>query len=152
MASGVEDLDIITRMVINLGGRMSTLDHFDEESTHLVTSMPLAREEKLLGSLAAGLWVLHPAYIKQSSEAGRFLPEENFEWGNKAALQHTHKTMVASKRIRDIANMCHWWRMEVASHGCAFKECKAVLLMVPSKTAFFERLIIAGGGKVVPFG
>jgi BRCA1 C Terminus (BRCT) domain len=153
MVTGVQeqDLDHMNMVVTNLGGRMSKLKHFDPEATHLVTSSP-SRSEKLLASMAAGLWVIHPQYLLHSSKAGRFLPEEGFEWGNSSAIQHTHSVLVACQRAREMATACHKWRLKAAFHGCAFKNFKAMLLGAPVKTAAFERMIIAGGGEVVPFG
>jgi topoisomerase (DNA) II binding protein 1 len=153
MVTGVQeqDLDHMSMVVTNLGGRMSTLKHFDPDATHLVTSSP-SRSEKLLASMAAGLWVVHPQYLLQSSKAGRFLPEEGFEWGNASAVTYTHAILVDSQRAREMATACHKWRLKAASHGCAFRNFKAMLLGALVKTAAFERMIIAGGGEVVPFG
>lgn len=153
MVTGVMDQDIehMTNVVTQLGGHMSTLKHFDSEATHLVTSTP-SRSEKLLASMAAGLWVVHPQYLLQSCKAGRFLPEEGFEWGNEAAAAYTYATLKDSERAREMSAACHNWRLKAASQGCAFVNFKAILVGAPVKTAAFERMIIAGGGQVVPFG
>ena len=38
------------------------------------------RTEKFLGAVACGLWVLRPEYLEAGRNAGRWLPEEAFEW------------------------------------------------------------------------
>eukprot|EP00947_MAST-08B_sp_MAST-8B-sp1_P004737 g4737.t1 len=59
---------------------MAAHHRFDGDCTHVVmTSMK--RTEKYLGACAAGLWVLRAAYLADSLAAGRFLPEEPYEWG-----------------------------------------------------------------------
>ena len=154
MVLGVQetDFDHMITVVTNLGGRMSKLKHFDPEATHLVTSMTSVRSEKLLASMAAGLWVMHPHYLRESAKALRFLPEDGFEWGNSSALPHTHPVLVADQRAREMAKACHMWRVKAASHDFAFINFKAMLLGAPDKMAPFERMIVAGRGEVVPFG
>lgn len=153
MVTGVteQDLDHMSLVVSKLGGRMSTVKHFDPEATHLVTPAP-SRSEKLLASMAAGLWVVHPQYLLQSAKKGSFLPEEDFEWGNEASAALTQLACKDVTRGKELVAACHKWRLKAATHGGAFKDMKAVLLGAPQKRAAFERMINAGGGEVVPFG
>lgn len=62
----------ITAMIAHLGGVAAAGAELDPRATHLLCAAP-ARSEKMLGSVAAGRWVLHPAYVVRSRAAGRFL-------------------------------------------------------------------------------
>lgn len=41
-------------------------------ATHMVIDV-LKKTEKLLCSIASGLWVLHPSYLEECKERGRFI-------------------------------------------------------------------------------
>ncbi len=58
-----------------------TSDDFEPRCTHVVSARP-ATTEKFLCAIAAGKHLLHPSYIEDSFEAGRFLAEEEYEWSN----------------------------------------------------------------------
>lgn len=55
------------------------LSVFDPAATHFLISDP-KRTEKFLGSVACGLWILKPEYIKACEQAGRWVEEAAFEW------------------------------------------------------------------------
>lgn len=59
-------------MIRDLGGDVSTDTNFDSSATHLLC-IRLSRNEKMLGSIAAGKWVLHCSYLRDSERDGRFL-------------------------------------------------------------------------------
>ncbi|XP_045761506.1 DNA topoisomerase 2-binding protein 1 [Maniola jurtina] len=84
LSSNVENHEEIAEMIRFLGGEVSEGGELDLEATHLLCSAP-GRSEKMLGSVAAGKWVLHPAYVARSRAVGKFLPEEEYEWGNPLA-------------------------------------------------------------------
>ena len=69
--------DIIRR----LGGQTIEQNTFDRSCTHLVVGKA-NRTEKYLAALASGKWVLAAEFIEASGRAGRFVPEEEFEFGN----------------------------------------------------------------------
>lgn len=60
------------QQIEHLGGKVSDLSNYDPKCTHLLCSKP-ARNEKSLSCMAAGKWVLHTSYLKQSLEAGYFV-------------------------------------------------------------------------------
>lgn len=70
-------------MILRLGGEVTDLVEAEAEAgadagdavpaTHLLCTAP-ARSQRILSSIAAGCWVLHPAYIARSAAAGTFLP------------------------------------------------------------------------------
>jgi hypothetical protein len=102
--------------------------------------------------MAAGLWVVHTQYLLQSARVGHFLPEEGFEWGNPAAENILQPLLEDNERARQLGAACHRWRRQAHSCGGAFSKFVATFVGAPQKMAPFERMIVAGGGKVVPFG
>lgn len=81
---------------------------FDPAATHFLISDP-KRTEKFLGSVACGLWILKPEYIKACEEAGRWVEEAAFEW-----------TAVDAKSKIDGASIAKWRRQG----GRAFEKAK----------------------------
>lgn len=59
-------------MIKKLGGDVSMCASFDNSATHLLCIRP-SRNEKMLSSIAAGKWVLHCSYLRESERAGEFL-------------------------------------------------------------------------------
>lgn len=58
--------------ILELGGDVSTDPKFDNSATHLLC-IRLSRNEKMLGSIAAGKWLLHCSYLRDCEHEGRFL-------------------------------------------------------------------------------
>lgn len=46
--------------------------NFDNSTTHLLCIRP-SRNEKMLGSIASGKWILHCSYLRDSERVGKFL-------------------------------------------------------------------------------
>lgn len=59
-------------MIRDLGGDVSSDACFDISATHLLCIRP-SRNEKMLGSIASGKWVLHCMYLRDSEQEGKFL-------------------------------------------------------------------------------
>ncbi|KAF7995978.1 hypothetical protein HCN44_008733 [Aphidius gifuensis] len=147
MLSGIKDRSGYEQVIENLGGQVSTDSNFDITATHLICVRP-ARNEKMLASIAAGKWILHCSYLRDSETAGKFLDENDYEWGNPKM------TAVGTKLINDIehtlASAAHRWRVKRKNGGGgAFEGMIAMLLVNKDKHEQFERLIQAGGGLVV---
>jgi len=66
--------------VKKLGGTISPEGQYDANATHML-AVKVSRSEKMLGSVAAGKWVLHPSYVSASLEAGKWLEEKNVRMG-----------------------------------------------------------------------
>lgn len=64
-------------MIHRLGGAVSDGTELDPAATHLLCAAP-GRSEKMLGSVAHGKWVLHPAYVARSRAAGAFLDVRHY--------------------------------------------------------------------------
>lgn len=61
-----QEKDKYEEMLSNLGESVATNPDYDRETTHLIVDEPL-RSEKMLCSLAAGIWVLHTSFINHMS-------------------------------------------------------------------------------------
>lgn len=67
-----KDKAAFEKTIQNLNGEVSTEINFDETATHLLCIRP-SRNEKMLGSIAAGKWVLHCSYLRDSEKEKSFL-------------------------------------------------------------------------------
>ena len=141
------DRDRNMLIVESLGGVVSRLNCYDPEMTHIVVVKPV-RNEKLVSSIAAGKWVLAPAWLECSAKEGRFLDEEPFEWGNPSSGLSSQ--LAAGSQEVSIATAAYRWRYD-RSRGVSkgpFFGFKAIL-HVRDKTGAFQRLLEAGGGQLV---
>ena len=57
-------------------------------------------------------WVMHPRYISACKEAGRLVPEDDFEWGNP---RNGFFDQLTSTLERKLAAASYKWRVEVQS-------------------------------------
>ncbi|KAJ8920479.1 hypothetical protein NQ315_005347 [Exocentrus adspersus] len=145
--SGIADSvrSAMVRQLESLGASVSDLSNYDPSSTHLLCPKP-ARNEKTLSCMAAGKWILHTSYLDKSLEAGHFLNEEEYEFGNpksagKFPIEFDKDTESRMKSM-------HWWRKEVARRGYgAFNDMRAIV--VAQKRDPIIRCIEAGGGVVI---
>ena len=120
----------------------------------------------MLGSVAAGKWVLHPDYVTarfvknkskinfsnkttflHSLAAGSWLAEAQYEWGNPEMkyLENSSSTEVK------LAKAARKWRLansDGADAG-AFSGIQAILHMPLQKKGPFSRIIESGGGTVL---
>ncbi|XP_015119451.1 DNA topoisomerase 2-binding protein 1 isoform X2 [Diachasma alloeum] len=147
MLSGIKDREYHEALIRKLGGEVSTQSVFDDSATHLLCIRP-SRNEKMLGSIAGGKWVLHSSYLRDCETAGRFIDEESYEWGN--ALNKDNVPSIDVESEKTIAAAAHRWRMTLKnSRKGAFEGIVAMLMVNKDKYDQFERLIKAGGGTVV---
>ncbi|KAJ8954961.1 hypothetical protein NQ318_000392 [Aromia moschata] len=129
----------------SLGATVSELTNYDPSSTHLLCPKP-ARNEKTLSCMAAGKWILHTAYLEKSLQAGCFLNEEEYEFGNpksagKFSIEFDKDTEARMQKM-------HWWRLEISRRGYgAFHDMRAIV--VAQKRDPILRVIEAGGGVVI---
>lgn len=163
------------QVIRDLGGDVSTEASFDISATHLLC-IRLSRNDKILGSIAAGKWVLHCMYLRDSELEGKFLDvsinyryvscssrvhdnpfilliiiycqEEKYEWGNpKSSGVIPDPTGEIEETI---AAAAYKWRLKLLKEPSGpFHNMVALLLTAADKYDQFQRLIEAGGGKVV---
>lgn len=147
MLSGVRDRATFEKVIIKLGGDVANDACFDASATHLLCIRP-SRNEKMLGSIAAGKWVLHCMYLRDSEINGAFLDEEKYEWGNPKSNgiipdpTGDIETAIAAAAYR--------WRLKLLKEPTGpFHDMVALLLVSGEKYDQFKRLIETGGGTVV---
>jgi len=145
MASGWSD-ESVSKAVEKLGGKVSTLGQYDSAATHML-AVKVSRSEKMLGSVAAGKWVLHPDYVTSSLAAGRWLAEEQYEWGNPE-MQYLENSSSTEVKLAKAARKWRVANSDGADAG-AFSGIQAILHMPLQKKGPFSRLIESGGGTVL---
>ncbi|XP_050068069.1 DNA topoisomerase 2-binding protein 1-A [Anopheles maculipalpis] len=139
----------LARKIEHLQGQLaSDPNRYDPECTHILCGKP-NRGEKMLSGIAAGKWLLSTKYLDDSYDAGYFLDEESYEWGNPKAASKL--TALASAGDLETAAAAYTWRTRIANdvgkRDGAFTGFR-VLLVVPKKDQFV-RLIQSGGGFVL---
>ncbi|KAM6223874.1 DNA topoisomerase 2-binding protein 1 [Rhynchocyon petersi] len=138
-------------LIEELGGRVIEKQCFDPNCTHIVVGQPL-RNEKYLASLAGGKWVLHRSYLEASRTAGRFVLEEDYEWGNSSILD---ALPAVSEQQEKLALAAIRWRKKIQQkQGAgitegAFTGWKVILHVDQTREAGFKRLLQSGGAKVL---
>ncbi|XP_012528474.1 DNA topoisomerase 2-binding protein 1 isoform X2 [Monomorium pharaonis] len=147
MLSGIKERHTFEQVIRDLGGDVSMDANFDNSATHLLC-IKLSRNEKMLGSIAAGKWVLHYSYLRDSERDGRFLDEEEYEWGNPRSKNRIPEP---SNEIEiAIAAAAYRWRLKLQTElNGPFSNIVALLMVSEEKYDQFKRLIEAGGGMVV---
>ncbi|XP_012272472.1 DNA topoisomerase 2-binding protein 1-B isoform X3 [Orussus abietinus] len=147
MLSGIKDRKQYEDVIETLGGEVSTEMNFDSTASHLLCMKP-SRNEKMLGSIASGKWVLHCIYLQHCEREGKFLDEEKYEWGNPKSKGVIPD--LSTETEKSIAAAAHRWRLKLMKEPeGAFKQMVALLLVQKEKYDQFKRLICAGSGTVV---
>ncbi|XP_069861535.1 DNA topoisomerase 2-binding protein 1 isoform X1 [Dipodomys merriami] len=138
-------------LIEELGGSVIEKQCFDPSCTHIVVGHPL-RNEKFLASVAAGKWVVHRSFMEACRAAGRFVPEEDYEWGSSAILDALGG---APEQQRRLARAAVRWRKAIQERRRAggaqgaFSGWKVILHVEQSREAGFKRLLQSGGAKVL---
>jgi hypothetical protein len=113
---------------------------WDPAITHLVTGAA-QKTEKYLAACAAGIWVLRPQYMDACGEAGRWLPEADYEWlggwtdsGEEAAIKAAPRN----------------WRLHQAggSASGAFEGWTVLLAVDQKRLPSFTRILEAGKATI----
>lgn len=135
----LEEREQLVKDLEEMGAKISTSSAYDPSVTHLICRKP-GKNEKALASIASGKWILHVSYVQKSKEAGQFLDEEEFEFGNP-------KTK--NKQFYDAKDShVYHWRRKISGRGYgAFHDMRAIAV-VEKRNALIN-VIEAGGGVVV---
>ncbi|XP_055425635.1 DNA topoisomerase 2-binding protein 1 isoform X5 [Bubalus kerabau] len=139
-------------LIEKLGGSVIEKQCFDPSCTHIVVGHPL-RNEKYLASVAAGKWVLHRSYLEACRTAGRFMSEEDYEWGSSSILDVLTGINVQQRKLALAAMR---WRKKIQQRQesgiteGAFSGWKVILHVDQSRESGFKRLLQSGGAKVLP--
>ncbi|KAG7202053.1 hypothetical protein KM043_004733 [Ampulex compressa] len=148
MLSCIKDRAPYERVIRDLGAEVSADVGFDPTATHLLCIRP-TRNEKMLGSIASGKWVLHCSYLRHSELENKFLDEEKYEWGNPKSKGFIPEPSGETENA--IAAAAYRWRCKLlrAPLQKPFQDMVALLLVAKEKYPQFQGLIEAGGGQVV---
>lgn len=147
--SHIDEKDGLVELIHKLGGTVLDSTSYNPDATHLLIGKAPVRSEKLLAFIAAGKWVLDANYLLESGAKGRFVEEEDFEFGNpKAKLGNKFEAKSVEETLSKAVYM---WRTKIAEEGKvgAFQGFKCRMLTPPEKAVAFTRLIRAGGGQVL---
>ncbi|XP_030532530.2 BRCT domain-containing protein At4g02110 isoform X2 [Rhodamnia argentea] len=126
-----------------LRGRLCANSHkWSYQATHFISPDPVRRTEKFFAAAASGRWILKPEYLIASSEAGKFLAEEPYEWHKNGLSQDGAINLEAPRK----------WRLlrERTGHG-AFHEMRIIIygecITPPLDT--LKRVVKAGDGAIL---
>ncbi|XP_056595017.1 DNA topoisomerase 2-binding protein 1 isoform X2 [Triplophysa dalaica] len=138
-----------SHLIEELGGVVLEKQSFDPSCTHVIVGYPL-RNEKYLAAMAAGKWILHRSYLEACRSEGRFILEEQYEWGSSSILDALSSINSQQKRLALAAMR---WRKTL--QGCTHKEgafggWTVMLNIDQAREAGFRRLLQSGGAKVLP--
>ena len=145
------DIDVVTAITEKLGrARVQSSGEFEPAVTHIVTAK-VSRSEKLLCCTAAGKWVLHPDFITDSEkvsfsrlgwpvlshcsfslQAGHWLSELDYEWGN----QQNNLIKAEEVGLLKLASAARKWRLQ---DGGPFEGMKFVVNSPGNKGGPFKR-------------
>ncbi|VDO77884.1 unnamed protein product [Heligmosomoides polygyrus] len=138
----------LSNIISRLGG-IADPGELNDDVTHLICGK-LIRGAKLMGCIASGRWVLGSDYVDKSLEAGKWLPEADFELGNPSKLA----SRSFSEREQKLAEACRRWRLKLEGRGAskrsgAFHGWRCVLYCSEEKAAGLVPMLQAGGVDAV---
>lgn len=132
-------------LIESLGGKFYDYDHYVKSTSHLVAAKA-SRTEKFMAMISAGKWVLHKSYLEASRQAGKFVNEEEHEWG---------RVVSGKEKPSDLAKAAKRWRVKLDAlrhddpQVGAFSGWQVLLAVDNARKAGFRRLLEAGGATVV---
>ncbi|XP_061130917.1 DNA topoisomerase 2-binding protein 1-A-like [Syngnathus typhle] len=137
-----------SHLIEELGGIILDKQSFDPTCSHIIVGTPL-RNEKYLAAMAAGKWILHRSYLEACRSVGRFIPEEDYEWGSSSILDALPSI---SSQQRRLALAAMRWRKVLrgpSEQGGAFSGWTVMLNIDQGREAGFRRLLQSGRAKVM---
>lgn len=138
-----------SHLIEELGGVVLDKQSFDPTCSHIIVGTPL-RNEKYLAAMAAGKWILHRSYLEACRSVGRFIPEDEYEWGSSSILDALPSITSQQRRLASAAMR---WRKTLQGHseqGGAFSGWTVMLNIDQSRESGFRRLLQSGRAKVLP--
>lgn len=143
-------------IICELGGVLLTSKAYSPGMTHLVLFQAL-KNERYLAALASGKFILHAAYLDESAKAGKFLDEEEYEWGGpltESCLMNLSTASTKSHKGKgQQAYAPRRWRQRIAQdpeHKGAFSNWRVAIYASASKEAAYVNILTAGGATIVP--
>ncbi|KAJ0597735.1 putative chromatin regulator PHD family [Helianthus annuus] len=131
------------QIIRRLKGKVCRVTHnWSYQATHFIVPDPIRRTEKFFAAAASGRWILKTDYLSASNQAGKFLPEETYEWHKNGLSEDGQINLEAPRK----------WRLlkEKTGHG-AFHGMKIVIYgecIAPSLDTL-KRAVKAGDGTIL---
>ncbi|XP_060921144.1 DNA topoisomerase 2-binding protein 1 [Labrus mixtus] len=138
-----------SHLIEELGGVVLDKQSFDPTCSHIVVGTPL-RNEKYLAAMAAGKWILHRSYLEACRSVGRYIQEDEYEWGSSSILDALPSITSQQRRLASAAMR---WRKSLQGRSeqeGAFSGWTVMLNIDQSRESGFRRLLQSGGAKVLP--
>ncbi|PWA54478.1 BRCT domain, Zinc finger, RING/FYVE/PHD-type [Artemisia annua] len=131
------------QLIRRLKGRVCKVSHqWSYQATHFIVPDPIKRTEKFFAAAASGRWILKTDYLTASSQAGKFLAEEPYEWHKNGLSEDGQINLEAPRK----------WRLlkEKTGYG-AFHGMRIVIYgecIAPSLDTL-KRAVKAGDGTIL---
>ncbi|XP_057782192.1 BRCT domain-containing protein At4g02110 [Salvia miltiorrhiza] len=131
------------QVIRRLKGKVCRDSHnWSYQATHFIVPDPIRRTEKFFAAAASGSWILKTDYLTASTEAGRFLSEEPYEWHKKCLTEDGAINLEAPRKwrlLRERTGHGAFYGMRIVIYG----ECIAP----PLDT--LKRVVKAGDGTIL---
>ncbi|KAL1543975.1 hypothetical protein AAHA92_20884 [Salvia divinorum] len=131
------------QVIRQLKGKVCRDSHnWSYQATHFIVPDPIRRTEKFFAAAASGSWILKTDYLTASTEAGRFLSEEPYEWNKKCLTEDGAINLEAPRKwrlLRERTGHGVFYGMRIVIYG----ECIAP----PLDT--LKRVVKAGDGTIL---
>ncbi|XP_023548771.1 BRCT domain-containing protein At4g02110 isoform X1 [Cucurbita pepo subsp. pepo] len=131
------------KVIKHLKGRVCRDSHqWSYQATHFIAPDPVRRTEKFFSAAASGRWILKSDYLTDSSQAGKLLTEEPYEWYQNSLTEDGAINLEAPRK----------WRLlrEKTGHG-AFYGMRIIIygecIAPPLDT--LKRAVKAGDGTIL---
>uniref|UniRef100_A0A6N2MR64 BRCT domain-containing protein n=1 Tax=Salix viminalis TaxID=40686 RepID=A0A6N2MR64_SALVM len=112
------------------------------QATHFIAPDPIRRTEKFFAAAASGRWILRSDYLTASSQAGRFLAEESYEWHKNSLSEDGTINLEAPRKwrlLRERTGHGAFYGMHIIIYG----EC-----ITPTLDTL-KRVVKAGDGTIL---
>ncbi|KAI3355378.1 hypothetical protein L3Q82_018222 [Scortum barcoo] len=138
-----------SHLIEELGGVVLDKQSFDPSCSHIIVGTPL-RNEKYLAAMAAGKWILHRSYLEACRSVGRFIQEDDYEWGSSSILDALPSITSQQRRLALAAMRWRKTLQQRSEQGGAFSGWTVMLNIDQSRESGFRRLLQSGKAKVLP--
>ncbi|KAG6575781.1 BRCT domain-containing protein, partial [Cucurbita argyrosperma subsp. sororia] len=135
--SSMEVEEVLREVNLNLDSHQ-----WSYQATHFIAPDPVRRTEKFFSAAASGRWILKSDYLTDSSQAGKLLKEEPYEWYQNSLTEDGAINLEAPRK----------WRLlrEKTGHG-AFYGMRIIIygecIAPPLDT--LKRAVKAGDGTIL---
>ncbi|KMT09940.1 hypothetical protein BVRB_5g121570 [Beta vulgaris subsp. vulgaris] len=131
------------QLIKRLKGKVCRDSHqWSYQASHFIVPDPIRRTEKFFAAAASGSWILKTDYLAASSQAGKFLPEEPYEWYKNGLSEDGAISLEAPRKwrlLRERTGHGAFYGMQIVIYG----ECIAP----PLDT--LKRVVKAGDGTIL---